>query len=163
MSHISDKLSNNGHAQFYTCSVRSLANLERILRQICQAQVIIIPFSGRWQNIDHNERCQLGDKKILLSYGPVIGNVRWDISSSFEVIIGPVDLNVAHKFMSQGEYYDFIQEQIRIYVGAVLDFIIKVKIHMAPHKSIPLGKGELGKDTSIGKQHEPSIYTVRVY
>lgn len=65
MSHISDKLSNNGHAQFYTYSVHSLTNLERILRQICQTQVMIIPFSGRWKNIDLNEQCQLGNKKTF--------------------------------------------------------------------------------------------------
>lgn len=155
-----NRLPSKGYAQFYSYPVRSLTNLERILRQYCQTPVIISPFSGRWKDVDLTEQCQLGNRNITLGYGPVIGNVRWDIASSFDVIIGPVDLMTARYFMSGGKYHEFIQTQIRSYVGMTLDF--KIKINLSTQENMPIGKGELGLNIRIGTQDLSSDYILRI-
>ncbi|HDL7647665.1 TPA: type VI secretion system baseplate subunit TssG [Yersinia enterocolitica] len=162
MLQATDRLPSNGYAQFYSYPVRSLTNLERILRQYYQTSVVISPFSGCWKDVDLTEQCQLGNREITLGCGPVIGNVRWDIASSFDVIIGPVDFITARNFMSGGKYHEFIQKQIRTYVGVILDFKIKIKINAATQEPMPIGKGQLGLNVSIGTQINPSIYILRV-
>ncbi|MCE9860014.1 type VI secretion system baseplate subunit TssG [Raoultella planticola] len=157
-----NRMPGNGYSQFYAYSVRSLINLERILRQYYQMPVEINPFSGCWKDVEMTERCQLGNGKNALAYGPVIGSVRWDITSNFEVIIGPVDLTTARNFMSGGKYYRCIQEQIRAYVGLMLDFKMKIKVNSAAQDPIAIGKGQLGLNISIGTQTNPSVYMLNV-
>ncbi|HBE6873593.1 TPA: type VI secretion system baseplate subunit TssG [Escherichia coli] len=142
------------YTAFYAQSVRSLSGLEQLLSSIYQIKVSINPFCGTFEKTDPNEQCILDNCLYTLGEGPVIGNVRWVIDSCFEVVLGPVEYKKALEFMPGRDFNFFIQQQIKSYIGDILNFKIYVLIYPSNDDSQININNKLGFNISIGSEIE---------
>ncbi|HBM8461184.1 TPA: type VI secretion system baseplate subunit TssG, partial [Escherichia coli] len=98
--------------------------------------------------------CILDNCLYTLGEGPVIGNVRWVIDSCFEVVLGPVEYKKALEFMPGRDFNFFIQQQIKSYIGDILNFKIYVLIYPSNDDSQININNKLGFNISIGSEIE---------
>ncbi|ERK11411.1 putative protein ImpH/VasB [Serratia fonticola AU-AP2C] len=146
------------YTHLFSSPVRTVVNLEAWLSHYFSVPVQIRPFAGKWLPLSEIERCRLGHVDQKLESAPMIGSVRWDIQSHFNVILGPMEQTAAQHFIPQGKYYQEIWQRIREYVGPVLDFSIYLEISHS--KAVPLGTGQLGFSASISQSEAMSVRQV---
>ncbi|MFT2793426.1 type VI secretion system baseplate subunit TssG [Serratia sp. T13T92] len=146
------------YTHLFSSPVRTVVNLESWLSHYFNVPVQIRPFTGKWLPVSQKERCYLGHFGQKLESAPIIGSVRWDIQSHFDVILGPMEQAAAQYFIPHGKYYHEIWQRIREYVGPVLDFSIYLEIKHS--KAVPLGAGQLGFSASISQSDAMSVRQV---
>src|SRR5476649_280678 len=112
-------------------------------------------FYGRLETVDEIEHCQLGKPGQTLETAPMIGSMRWEVQSHFDVTLGPMEQDKSQHFIPQGKFYSEIWGRIREYVGPGLDFTIHLSIRSHNSLPIPLGEGQLGLDICLGRR-DPS-------
>lgn len=145
------------YAHLFSSPVRSLVNLEIWLSHYYGVCVHITPFTGRWKRIEKEEHCCLGNSKQLLGTAPIIGCVRWEVQSHFDVIFGPIEQDRFRHFIPQGKFYQEIWERILEYVGPGLEFSVHLSIRSGNTPLITLGEGLLGLDICIGQPNKNSL------
>lgn len=143
------------YAHLFSSSVRSLVNLEVWLSHYYGVPVHITPFTGGWKSIEEIELCQLGKLGQTLESAPMIGHVRWEVQSHFDVTFGPMEQEASPHFFPQGKFYQEIWERVREYVGPGLDFSVHLSITSGNSPPVALGGGQLGLNTCIG-QRDPA-------
>jgi type VI secretion system protein ImpH len=143
------------YAHLFSSPVRSLVNLEVWLSHYYGVPVHITPFTGGWKTVDETEHCQLGKPGQTLETAPMIGRVRWEVQSHFDVTFGPMEQTSSQRFIPQGAFYQEIWGRIREYVGPGLDFSVHLSISSGNCPPVPLGGGQLGLDICIG-QRDPA-------
>lgn len=143
------------YAHLFSSPVRSMVNLEVWLSHYYAVPVEITPFTGGWKTVDETEHCQLGNPSQTLETAPMIGRVRREILSNFDVTFGPMAQARSLHFIPQGAFYQEIWSRIREYVGPGLDFSVHLRISSGNSPPVPLGAGQLGLDICIG-QRDPS-------
>jgi len=144
------------YAHLFSSPVRSLVNLEVWLSHYYGVPVRITPFTGGWKTVDKTEHCQLGKPGQTLATAPMIGRVRWEIQSHFDVTFGPMEHDRSQHFIPKGKFYKEIWGRIREYVGPGLDFTVHLSISSRHTPPVPLGAGQLGLDICLG-QRDPSL------
>ncbi len=105
------------HAPLLASSVPSMVNLERSLNQRFGVPVQITPFTGKWREVAEHERCQLGDPSRALVTAPMLGSARLEIHSHFDVMLGPMTVEMSRRFIPQEEAWRELWAAIRGYVG----------------------------------------------
>ncbi|MBJ9573342.1 MULTISPECIES: type VI secretion system baseplate subunit TssG [Citrobacter] len=140
------------YAHLFSSPVRSLANLEVWLSHYYGVPVHITPFTGGWNNVDQDEYCQLGKPDQCLETAPVIGQVRWDIQSHFDVTLGPMAQQQSQHFIPQGKFYREIWKRIGEYIGPGLKFSVHLSVTNGSSPTLALGCGQLGLDICIGQR-----------
>lgn len=148
------------YAHLFSSPVRSLVNLEVWLSHYYGVPVHITPFTGGWKTVDESEYCQLGKPGQTLEVAPMIGRVRWEVQSHFDVTFGPMEQERSQHFIPQGKFYQEIWARIREYVGPGLDFSIHLNISSGNSPPAPLGDGRLGLDICIGHRDPASVLHV---
>jgi len=143
------------YAHLFSTPVRSLVNLEVWLSHYYGVPVHITPFTGGWKTVEETEHCQLGRPGQILETAPMIGRVRWEVQSHFDVTFGPMEQVRSQNFIPQGKFYLEMWGRIREYVGPRLDFSIHLLISSGNSPSVPLGGCQLGLDICIG-QRDPN-------
>lgn len=143
------------YAHLFSSPVRSLVNLEVWLGQYYGVPVHITPFTGGWKTVEETEHCQLGNLTHTLETAPMIGRVRWEVQSNFDVTFGPMSQAHSQRFTPQGKFYQEIWGHIGEYVGPGLDFSVHLTISSDSSPPVPLGGGQLGLDICIG-QRDPT-------
>lgn len=143
------------YAHLFSSPVRSLVNLEVWLSHYYGVAAHITPFTGGWKTVDEIEHCQLGKPGQTLETAPMIGSMRWEVQSHFDVTLGPMEQDKSQHFIPQGKFYSEIWGRIREYVGPGLDFTIHLSIRSHNSLPIPLGEGQLGLDICLGRR-DPS-------
>lgn len=138
------------YAHLLSSPVRSLVNLELWLSHYYGVPAHIKPFTGGWKAVAETERCQLGRVDQPLEIAPMIGRVRWEVQSHFDVTFGPMDQERSQHFIAQGKFYREIWARVREYVGPGLDFSIHLSISSHSTPPAALGVGRLGLDMCIG-------------
>lgn len=144
------------YAHLFSSPVRSLANLEVWLSHYYGVPAHITPFTGGWKTVEETEHCQLGKPGQTLETAPIIGRVRWEVQSHFDVTFGPMEQERSQHFIVQGKFYQEIWGRIREYVGPGLDFSVHLSISSGNSPPVPLGGGQLGLDICLG-QRDPSL------
>lgn len=152
-------LNGERYAHLFSSSVRTLANLEAWLSHCFNTPVQIQPFIGKWLTVNESERCRLGHYVQKLESAPLIGTVRWDIQSHFNVRLGPMKQLDAQRFIPHGKLHQEIWQCIRDYVGPVLEFTIYLEINDC--ETAPLGTAQLGFSASISQNE--AMTTRQVY
>ncbi|WP_421671109.1 type VI secretion system baseplate subunit TssG [Rahnella sp. EDr1-12] len=148
------------YAHLFSSPVRSLVNLEVWLSHYYGVPVHITPFTGGWKTVDSAEHCQLGKPGQTLDTAPMIGRVRWEVQSHFDVTFGPMDQNQSQHFIPQGKFYQEIWGRIQEYVGPGLDFSIHLSISSRHTLPVPLGSGQLGLGICIGHRDPEQLLKV---
>jgi type VI secretion system protein ImpH len=149
---------NYGH--LFSSPVRSLVNMEVWLSHYYGVPVHITPFTGGWKTADDAEHCQLGKPGQTLETAPMVGRVRWEVQSHFDVTFGPMEQERSQHFIPQGKFYQEIWARIREYVGPGLDFSIHLSISSGNSPPAPLGAGQLGLDICIGERNPAALLHV---
>lgn len=145
-------------------SIHSMVGLELLISKRFGVPALVTPFTGGWCEVDKTECCQLGGQLSLLANAPMLGRSRFDMTSHFDVILGPMTVEKSFHFLPgcNNETSKDIWIFIRKYVGFVMDFSISLTIcSMAPYQRF-LGKSMLGRDLCLGSHHYPYQYHVKV-
>lgn len=148
------------YAHLFSSPVRSLVNLEVWFSHYYGIPVHITPFTGGWATVDETEHSQLGNSAQRLETAPMLGRVRWDIQSHFDVTFGPMEQERSQHFTPQGKFYQEIWTRIREYVGPGLGFSIHITISSGNSSPVPLGVGRLGLDICIGHPDPAALINV---
>jgi type VI secretion system protein ImpH len=150
------------HAHIFASPVRSMVNLERWLSQIFDVPVKIRPFTGGWRAVEEHEQCQLGNSEQTLGTAPMVGHLRLEVHSRFDVLLGPVSPEMSRRFISQGSELQNVWSRIRDYVGPGLDFSVFLTIDTTELPILPLGMSMLGLELCLGRNTASSQHQVRL-
>jgi type VI secretion system protein ImpH len=150
------------HAHIFSSPVRSMVNLERWLHQIYNVPVKIIPFTGGWRPVADAERCRLGDPSQTLKTAPVMGNVRLEIHSHFDVVLGPMSPEMSCRFIQHGSEWKNLWVRIREYVGPAVDFSVSLAISTTGLQPHSLGTSALGLDLCLGHNTSSHSHHIRL-
>lgn len=150
------------HMPLQASSVLSMVNLERALNLRFGVPSRIVPFTGGWCEVADRERCQLGGPTASLATAPMLGGVRLEVHSRFDVVLGPMTLAASRRFSPPGEAWRDLWAAIRGYVGPVLDFSVSLTIRSADPYPRQLGMNALGLDLCLGSNPKPHDYQVRL-
>ena len=124
----------------------SLTALETMLADYFQVPIETVPFVGQWVTLPDDECTQisahLGQHNGLGS-GAALGSKVWDQQGKFRVEIGALSLLEYKNFLPIGWGFVPLCEMTRFYVGAELDFEIKLllKIEEVPDCLLDEKKG----------------------
>lgn len=102
---------------------RSMVGLERLLADYLGVPVEVVPFRGRWLEIEEEDRTRLGrtgpfggGSNNRLGEGAVLGGRFWDQSAAFEIRLGPLGLAQLLDLLPVGRGYAVMTDLARFYV-----------------------------------------------
>ncbi|MGJ4856842.1 type VI secretion system baseplate subunit TssG [Labrys sp. La1] len=112
---------------FFAARTRNVSNLRAILREVSGLPVEIELFQGRWLGVPEPEQSQMTrEATVRLGVDAMAGSAIRDLSSTFRVVIGPLDyrdyLSLAPGSRNIGELFALT----RLFIGCGLDFDIQV-------------------------------------
>ncbi len=106
--------------------VRSAAGLEVILADQFGLKVKVEPMRRRWLPIEAHEQTRLGGGFSRLGTDAVAGARTLDVSSTFRVVLGPVDYGTFQWLSPGSPAMTRIAELVRFYMEPGLDFDVQV-------------------------------------
>lgn len=124
------------YAGFLADPHRSTIGLERILEDCFGVPAKVVPFDGRWHDVDDDDQTRIGvsGRNQLLGRGAMLGRRVWDQTASFEIRLGPVAADRFHSFLPAGDAFQPLVALVRYYVGEELGFTFRL---IAAKKDIP--------------------------
>lgn len=112
---------------FFASRTRNAVNLRAMLCEFTGLPVEVELFRGRWLEIPVTERSRLGQPQgVRLGVNAAAGAAIHDFSSSFRVIVGPLDYQDYLSFSPGGTKIGELFALTRLYAGPALDFDIQV-------------------------------------
>jgi type VI secretion system protein ImpH len=108
--------------------------LERLLQNYFKIPVEIEQFSGRWLNLQPENRTRLpGSERPKgqfnsIGRGVILGRRVWDVQSKIRLIVGPVRQDQFRRYLPDGDLLKPICEVTRTYLGPGLAFDLLVKV-----------------------------------
>lgn len=107
---------------------RSMAGLERVLRDYFGAPARGLPFSGRWHELEEGQWTVLGasGRNRALGVDATAGTRVWDQQGGFEVVLGPLTFEQFQDFLPTGWAFRPLCDLTRFYVGDELDFSFRL-------------------------------------
>lgn len=142
--------------------VRSMVNLERLLSQRYGVPAEIVPFTGGWSDVDPGDRCQLGNPAHTLATAPMIGSMRREVHSRFDIFLGPMPPETSRRFTAGAQERKELWSCVQNYVGTVLDFSVSLVISSADLALRPLGESAVGFDLCLGHNTRSHLHRVRL-
>ncbi len=159
--HEPSAFSEGRYASLLAPAVRSMVNLESLLRHAFSVPVKITPFVSQWSAVDKQWRCQLSGGQAL-SDAPMLGQVRWENQRCFRVTLGPLAQKQASRFFPQQADYQALCHLLRDYVGPGLDFSIELHISNLTDVPLTLASSQLGINACLGSRQSQVIRTLRL-
>lgn len=159
--HEPSSFSDGRYASLLAPAVRSMVNLETLLRHAFSVPVTITPFVSSWSAVDECWRGQLGGNQSLANT-PMLGQVRWENQRCFRVTLGPLMQQPASRFFPPQQDYLKLCRLLRDYVGPGLDYSIELQISSQADVPGKLGHSQLGRDACLGKSTPQAIRTLRL-
>jgi type VI secretion system protein ImpH len=106
---------------------RSAECLRALLKEFLGAPVQVDQFIGRWEPLDGEDQCRIGDEVFSnqLGEGSVAGDMVWTRQSAVRVVIGPVDTRRFIHFMPGSSQLAETSALIRWYLGPTIEFAIQ--------------------------------------
>jgi type VI secretion system protein ImpH len=112
---------------FFASRTRNAANLRAMLREFSGLPVEIELFRGRWLTVPEEECSQMGrDGAVRLGVNAMAGTAIRDFSSSFRVVVGPLDYPDYLSLAPGGRNIEEFFALTRLFVGSGLDFDIQI-------------------------------------
>lgn len=150
------------HATLFASPVRSMVNLECWISQHFGVPAMIHPFTGGWRKVDSYECCQLGNSTNSLKVAPMIGCMRREAHSHFDVFLGPMSPEASQRFTSYSAEREELWSCVRDYVGPVLEFSVSLIISGTGLVPRLLGQSALGLDLCLGHHDASYLHQVRL-
>ncbi len=121
---------------------RSQVGLERMLADYFGVGVEIEPFRGRWYPLDDDQLTRIGvtGQHQRLGRDAALGTRFFDQQASFELHLGPLDLEQFMDFLPTGRSFRALSALVRFYGGEELDFSLRLSLKAAAVPELRLGK-----------------------
>ncbi|MCO4318065.1 type VI secretion system baseplate subunit TssG [Phyllobacterium sp. 21LDTY02-6] len=112
---------------FLASRTRNAANLKALLSEFCGLPVEVELFRGRWLSVPEDERSQMGRAAaVQLGVNAMAGTAIRDFSSSFRLVLGPLDYPDYLSLAPGSANVEEIFALTRLFVGPGLDFDIQL-------------------------------------
>ncbi|MFL5329320.1 MAG: type VI secretion system baseplate subunit TssG [Gemmataceae bacterium] len=112
---------------------RNASALAAIISDFFRLPVKVVQFSGQWLNIPASQQSRLDeDANNQLGVNAIAGERIWDVSSSFRLRIGPLDLETFQDLLPdrtprpRRKAFFLLSQLVRLYVGPEFDFEVQL-------------------------------------
>jgi type VI secretion system protein ImpH len=153
------------HAAHFSRQPRSAESLERLLRDVYQVPVRVEQFVGRWLELERPDQTALASRdrpeglNARLGVDAIAGRRVWDVESTFEVAVGPLNAADFRSRLPGTERLAALGDLLRLYAGP--QFEIRVRLVLAAdavppcrlggdEQGMPLSGSRLGWTTWLG-------------
>jgi type VI secretion system protein ImpH len=129
-----------GHAALLADRRRSALGLRAMLAGIFRANVEVLSFRGRWQELEPGSLTRLGRSGDTgtganrLGEGALLGRRIWDQHAAYVVSIRTDDLARYQEFLPSGRHFRPLVSLCRFYAGEVMDVVVELRL---ARKAIP--------------------------
>lgn len=143
------------YAGLFLGKSRPADGLERLLKNYFKIPVEIEQFSGRWLNLQPENRSRLPGSEQpkgqfnSIGHGVILGRRVWDVQSKIRLIVGPVRQDHFRRYLPDGDLLKPICEVTRSYLGPGLAFDLLLKVDRPEVEPTRLVSGE-GKKYRLG-------------
>lgn len=135
--------------------VRSLVNLQHLLRCEFSLPVEIIPFEASWRTIESEFRARLSGTNLATV--PMLGTAYRDIQTRFLIRMGPLSVARRADFVPGGSDYKRLTQTIRQFSGPLLSFSVELLICCDQCGISLKGVSRLGWDGTLGKSGDKPL------
>ena len=113
---------------------RSLGALERVLRTYLMVPFRVVPFTGRWLNLEPGDitRVSAAPANNRLGRTALLGARVWDRQSCFTLRIGPLEPDAFQNLLPGGAGHRAVSALTRFFAGPGLDF--QLELHLRPDR-----------------------------
>ncbi len=111
------------HAAHFSRQTRTAEALESLLRDLYGARVEVVPFVGRWLELERSDQTALASRErpeglnARLGVDAIAGRRVWDLDSTFEVRIGPLSLPDLCSRLPGTRRLAALSDLLRLYAG----------------------------------------------
>jgi type VI secretion system protein ImpH len=130
-------------AGILTMRQRSMSGLERMMSSHFAVPVTIVPFRGKWQQVEDSDVTRIGEDQgqhQLLGQGAMLGRRVWDPEASFELRLGPMTRAQFAEFLPYRFCFRSAVSLVRFYVGENFGFTLRLELKAAEVPELRLGK-----------------------
>jgi type VI secretion system protein ImpH len=126
---------------FFTETVRPSIGLTRLLEDAFDTHAEIEPFRGRWDHIEDDDVTRIGEsgQNQVLGQTAVLGRRVWDQAASFEIHLGPLNLDQFLSFLPNGRAFHPLVALVRFYAQEELGFTFRLALQAAEVPELRLG------------------------
>lgn len=113
--------------------------IERTLSHALAMPVRVVPFIGRWLNLDENQTTTLGPlgRNGILGGDAVIGRRVWDQSAAIRVELGPMTLRQMVPLLPGSKHHAVLREILNFTLGGHIESEVKM---ILPPKQVPVSR-----------------------
>jgi type VI secretion system protein ImpH len=114
---------------------RSLGALERVLRSYLMVPFRVVPFTGRWLNLEPTDITRISAATFAkngLGRTAVLGARVWDRQSCFTLRIGPLEEDAFQNLLPGAAGHRAVSALTRFFAGPALDF--QLELHLRPDR-----------------------------
>lgn len=130
---------------------RSAANFQDLLSRYFAVPVRICSNTGCWINAPLSEQTAVGHCSLPLGEGLLLGSRLYDVSSSFRIVVGPLDLAGYRSFFKGRTNAKRLTEWVQAFVGIEYEWDVQPVL---AQEEVPLfqlnGKNQLGLTIWLG-------------
>lgn len=128
------------HAGLFSREARSMAGLTALLGAHFGVPVEGVPLTGAHHPIEPPDLTRLGPsgQNRLLGRSAVLGQRTWDQESTFDIRVGPLDVEDYLRFLPGGDRLAPFCALTRFYAGPALEF--RVEVLLDPERARPRGR-----------------------
>ncbi len=127
---------------------RSMVGLERMLADHFGVPVEVVPFRGRWLEIEEEDRTRIGPPAGLgarggnnnrLGDGAVLGSRFWDQTAAFQIRLGPIGHGELLDLLPVGRAYGVLVDLARFYVDDQYEIEVRLSCRAEEVPELRLG------------------------
>ena len=155
---------------------RSIDGLKRILTDYFQVQVETKQFTGKWCELEEDQRTTIGTSGANQRLGRdavVLGTRVWDQHARFEIQLGPLGLEDFESFLPTEWRFGVLCDLVRFYVKDEFDFNVRLILKAEEIPSVTLSSepvlswtswlGPMREIETNGNGHHPPVPTENPY
>jgi type VI secretion system protein ImpH len=125
--------------------------------------VEIVPFRGRWLDIEEEDRTRLGGAggNNRLGRGAVLGSRFWDQTAAFEIRMGPLGIQQLLDFLPVGGAHRALLDLARFYVDDQYEIDVRLSCRADEVPELRLGGAgdvRLGWSARLGGESVTSLH-----
>jgi type VI secretion system protein ImpH len=134
---------------------RSADALVALLSDYFQLPFELRPYSPEWLEIPEQERLRLGraQNAARLGISATLGEASWQVQSSFEIVLGPIERAQLPEFLPGGPALEALRSLVKLFTNDEWHWQLRIVICDGAGLSTVLGQGaRLGWSSWIGEQ-----------
>ncbi|WP_417552555.1 type VI secretion system baseplate subunit TssG [Marinomonas fungiae] len=150
---------------YFSQRPRNANALTKIMSHVLKCQVTLVPFFGRWFELDASQQNALGGVNCSLGQSFVIGSSVYEGGFSMRLKTEPLSFKKFQQIRPGGKLFDCLQELLLAYLGP--DYWVDLQVVLKGHERPALTFGqrkpnspELALGEGLWLSSEPAAYDV---